>query len=122
MTIAPAAPVRNTVVSSLSALLALAMPKCPLCAIALFAAFGIELHAATPVTVAFVVTPAAVIFLRRSSWLPVAIAVTGAACALLARFVFDRPLLFHAGVIAVVAAAALNYVALRRRCECDTTS
>jgi hypothetical protein len=122
MSIAPAAPVRNTVVSSLFALLALTMPKCPLCAIALLSAFGIELHAPAAVTVAFVVTPAVVLFFRRSSWLPVAIAVAGAACALAARFVFDRPLLFHAGVIAVVAAAALNYVALRRRCECDTTS
>jgi hypothetical protein len=121
MAIASASPLRNTVVPSVTALLALALPKCPLCAIALLSAFGIELHATIPVMIALVVLPPMLIFIRRSSWLPPVIAAGGALCALAARFAFDRPLLFHAGVVAIVVSAVLNYVALRRRCECDTT-
>ena len=45
---------------------------------------------------------------------PVLIASIGALCAIGGRFVFDVPLLFHAGVLTIVGAAVSNGMALRR--------
>ena len=116
MSIPVASPARHAAVS-LPALLALVMPKCPLCAMALFSALGIELRAVAPLTIALIVTPALLIASRRASALALVIAFAGAAAALAGRFAFDRPLLFHAGVAALVAAAVINAVALRRQCD-----
>ena len=123
-----AATARSSFAPSLAALLALAMPKCPLCAIALLSAFGIELHAVAPVTVALILGPVIAIALRRSSKWPPLLALAGALCALAGRFVADVPLLFHVGVGAIVVGAAANYVlALRRKCagcpqSCEPTN
>lgn len=115
MTVATA---RGSFVPSLAALLALAMPKCPLCAIALLSALGIEVHAVAPVTVALIVGPVVMVAWRRSSKWPPLLALAGAACALTGRYLADLPLLFHVGVGAIVVAAALNYLlALRHKCE-----
>lgn len=118
MSIAPATPARS-IAPSLAALLALAMPKCPLCAMALLSAFGIELRAITPVTIALIVMSVLLIAIRRSSFVPVLIATAGAISAIGGRYVFDLPLLFHAGVLTIVGAAVFNSIALRKRCaEC----
>src|SRR5215212_8276877 len=101
--------------SSFTALAALAMPKCPLCAIALFSAFGLELRAIAPVTIALIVVPVVALALRRASIAVPLVAAGGAAAAIAGRFLVDRPMLFHAGVLAILAAAAVNTIALRRQ-------
>lgn len=115
MSIAPVTHPRGSIAPSFTALLALAMPKCPLCAMALLSAFGIELRAVAPVTVALIVLSVVLIGMRRSSVTPVLVAAAGAICAVAGRFVLDLPLLFHAGVLTIVAAAVFNSIALRRR-------
>jgi len=108
---------------SFAALLALVMPKCPLCGIALFSALGIELRFMAPVTIALIVIPVLMIALRHVSMLVPLAAAAGAALAIAGRFIFDVPFLFHAGVIAVIAMALLNTILIRRRChECAPTS
>jgi hypothetical protein len=118
MSIASPPAVRHSVASSLPALLALAMPKCPMCAIALLSAFGIELHASAPVTIALILAPAALLALWHASRLATAVAGIGAAGAIAGRFLFDVPLLFHGGAVVIVAAVVLNYVTLRRKYQC----
>jgi uncharacterized membrane protein YdfJ with MMPL/SSD domain len=81
--------IRTSALSSITALAALAMPKCPLCVIGLL-----------PALVAIAVT--------RSSWWQPAAALAGAGCAIAGRFVVDVPLLFHAGVLVIVAASLLR--------------
>lgn len=103
--------------SSLAALLALVMPKCPLCGIALFSALGIELRFIGPVTIALIVIPVLLMTLRHVSAIVPLAAALGAALAISGRFVFELPLLFHAGVIAVIALAVLNTILLRRQCR-----
>jgi hypothetical protein len=109
--------------SSLAALLALVMPKCPLCGIALFSALGIELRFIAPVTIALIVIPVLMMALRHVSVIVPLAAAVGAAVAISGRFILDVPFLFHAGVIAVIAMAVLNTILLRRQCrQCDLTS
>lgn len=118
MSIVPATPARS-IAPSLAALLALAMPKCPLCAMALLSAFGIELRAIAPVTIALIAVSVLLIAIRHSSLTPVLVAVAGAVCAIGGRYVLDLPLLFHAGVLTIVGAAIFNSIALRKRgAEC----
>ena len=118
MSIAPLTHARS-IAPSLTALLALAMPKCPLCAMALLSAFGIELRAIAPVTIALIGVSVLLIAIRRSSLVPVLIAAAGGICAIAGRFSLDAPLLFHAGVLAIAGAAVFNAIALRRlSCAC----
>jgi hypothetical protein len=108
---------------SFAALLALVMPKCPLCGIALFSALGIELRFIAPVTIALIIIPVLMIALRHVSVLVPLAAAAGAAVAISGRFILELPFLFHAGVVAVIAMALLNTILLRRRCrECALTS
>jgi len=109
--------------SSFAALLALVMPKCPLCGIALFSALGIELRIIAPVTIALIVIPVLMIAIRHVSVVVPLAAASGAALAIAGRFIVERPVLFHAGVIAVVAMALLNSILLRRQCRrCELMS
>ena len=120
MSIRFVSPVRNASASFL-ALLALAMPKCPLCAIALFSALGIELHAAAPITIGFTVTAVLLIAIRRVSTVALLIGIIGSAAATAGLLAGGRPVLFHAGVAAVVVAAVINAIAIRRRCHFVTS-
>jgi len=96
---------------TLLALGALAVPKCPLCAIALFSALGIELHSFAPVTLALVAVPPLMIW--RRSRIAFAIATFGAAVALLGM---KTPLLFHGGVLMIVG-ASLAGASRKRECR-----
>lgn len=109
--------------TTVAALVPLVMPKCPLCAMALFAALGIEARAIAPVTIALIALPVVAAVLRHSSIAIPLIACVGAVAAIGGRFVGDEPLLFHAGVLAVVGASVVNTVLIRRRCrKCVLTS
>jgi hypothetical protein len=109
--------------SSFTALAALVMPKCPLCAVAVFSALGLELPMVAPVTIGLLVVPVVALALRNASVSVPLIAAAGAAVAIAGRFLIDQPLLFHAGVLAIFAVAVVNIIALRRQCHrCEPSS
>ena len=108
MSIAPLSPARNAAVPSLIAVIALAMPKCPLCAIALLSALGIEARPGMPLTVALIVTPVLLIAWQRVSRAALLVATLGAVAALAG--------LFHLGVMAIFGAALWNAIVARRQC------
>ena len=84
------------------------MPKCPLCVIGLLPALGIELPFLGPLTIAMIAAAVIAIAVTRSSWWQPSAALAGAGCAIAGRFVVDVPLLFHAGVLVIVAASLLR--------------